>query len=60
MCTSQRKVSDPTVPREPSPRPLQNCTSWRWGGGGAAESTEACPFVPRLRSTKTAGPASLV
>lgn len=48
MCTSQRKVSDPTVPREPSPHPLQaKCTSL---GGGAAESTKVCPFVPPLRS----------
>lgn len=45
MCTSQQKVSDPTVPREPSP-----CTSW--GGGGLVGKG-----VPALRPTGTAGPA---
>lgn len=40
MCTSRRKVSDPTVPREPSPCPLQaNCTS-RGGGYWA----KVCPL----------------
>lgn len=55
MCTSQRKVSDPMIPREPSPHSSQaNCGSW-----GAAESTEVYPLAPLLRSTETAGPASL-
>lgn len=35
MCTSRQKVSDPTVPREPSPCPLQaNCTSRGEGVSG--------------------------
>lgn len=39
MCTSQQKVSDPTVPREPGPHPLQaNCTS-----PGETESIKVYP-----------------